>query len=130
LPRRRNRTCHQTLLDIAIAATTPAPFEGLLPRHFSSRRKDTLMEAVQRGLRVPPHEHPQRLRFLSRRQTEGERRRYLELEERRNRRAAELELDPTLIASRATLLALAADWEQHNGELMDWQRELLNPKAE
>jgi hypothetical protein len=41
-------------------------------------------------------------------------------------KAAELALDPTLIASRATLLALAGDWNRHKSELMDWQRELYN----
>jgi hypothetical protein len=70
------------------------------------------------------------LRSQSRRQSEAERRRFLELETRRNQKAAELALDPTLIASRATLLALAGDWDRHKGELMDWQRELLTPPAE
>jgi hypothetical protein len=37
-----------------------------------------------------------------------------------------LDLDPTLIASRATLLALAEDWNSHQGGLMDWQRDLLS----
>jgi len=30
-----------------------------------------------------------------------------------------------LIASRATLLALAEDWDCHQGDLMNWQRDLL-----
>jgi hypothetical protein len=65
------------------------------------------------------------LRFHSRRQTEAERRRFMTLEQGRNRRAEELHLDPTLIASRATLIALAFDWEQGKGDLMEWQREIL-----
>jgi ribonuclease D len=118
---------HETIINLAEAATSHSRIEGLLPRHFSARRKDGLQEAIQRGLRVAPPEHPQPLRSHSRRQSEAERRRYLELESRRNQKAAELALDPTLIASRATLLALASDWDRHRGELMDWQRELLNP---
>jgi len=117
---------HETLINVALVATARGQMEGLLPRHFSSRRKDGLQEAIQRGLHMQPQEHPHPLRFQSRRQTETERRRFLELENLRNQRAAELNLDPTLIASRATLLALAGDWERHKGDLMDWQRELLN----
>jgi hypothetical protein len=47
------------------------------------------------------------------------------MEQGRNRCADELQLDPTLIASRATLIALSDDWDRHSGELMDWQREIL-----
>ena len=61
----------------------------------------------------------------SHRQTEAERRRFEELEERRNVRAAELEIDPTLIASRATLLALASHWETAVADLMSWQKEII-----
>ena len=55
----------------------------------------------------------------------AEKRRYDGLRQRRDRRAAELNIDPTLIASRATLSSLARDWEKHQGSLMQWQRELL-----
>ena len=81
------------------------------------------------GLARPPGEHPDYLQTRSHRQTEAERRRFTELEQRRNTRAAELEIDPTLIASRATLLSLASRWEQAAAELMSWQRELLGTSA-
>jgi ribonuclease D len=118
---------HETLIQIADVATTHGQIESLLPRHFSSRRKDGLQEAIQRGRHAPAQEHPQPLRSQSRRQSEAERRRFVGLESLRNQKAAELALDPTLIASRATLLALAGDWNRHKIELMDWQRELLTP---
>ena len=120
---------HETLIDIAYLATGNGQVEALLPRHFSTRRKDGLHNAIQKGLHIGPLEHPQPLRSYSRRQTEAERRRFTDLEALRNKRAADLALDPTLIASRATLLALATDWDQHQIELMDWQRELLTPPA-
>jgi ribonuclease D len=116
---------HEALVDIAVAATDHSPIDSLLPRHFSARRKDGLLEAIEKGLALKPEEQPQPLRSASRRQTEAERRRFLELERKRNDRAAKLDLDPTLIASRATLTALAHDWNAHQEELMDWQRELL-----
>jgi ribonuclease D len=116
---------HDTIINIALAATSHSQMDNLLPRHFSARRKEGLQEAIQRGLQLEAAQHPQPLRGHSRRQTEAERRRFMELENRRNQEAAELVLDPTLIASRATLLALAADWNRHQGELMAWQRDIL-----
>jgi hypothetical protein len=47
------------------------------------------------------------------------------LEKRRDAHAHQLGIDPTLIASRATLMELARDWDKHAPELMNWQRELL-----
>ena len=49
-----------------------------------------------------------------------------DLEKRRNRAAGQLGIDPTLIASRAMLVMLAKDWNAHQSELMNWQRELLS----
>ena len=48
-----------------------------------------------------------------------------EITTRARRIAQELGIDPTLIASRATLILLAQDWPRHQLELMEWQRELL-----
>jgi hypothetical protein len=53
----------------------------------------------------------------------------IELERRRDRCAAELGIDATLIASRAMLVLLAKDWEMHQQELMSWQRELLTSSS-
>jgi ribonuclease D len=122
---------HEALVEIAAAAVEQRPFEHLLPRHFSHRRQEGLGRAIQAGLALSPMEHPDYLRNHSRRQTEAERRRFVQLEKRRNARAAELEIDPTLIASRAMLLALAAHWERASAELMQWQKELIdNPRGE
>lgn len=117
---------HETLVNISHAVIEHRPIADLLPRHFSPRRADGLSEAIQKGLAVTPDEHPHILRYNSRRQTEAQRQRFNQLEQKRNARATDLDLDPTLIASRATLLALAEDWSQHQGDLMDWQRELLS----
>jgi ribonuclease D len=116
---------HEALVDISAAVIEHRPIGHLLPRHFSPRRTDGLNEAIQKGLAVSPGEHPQILRSHSRRHTEAQRQRFAQLEQRRNSRALELDLDPTLIASRATLLALAEDWNSHQIDLMDWQRDLL-----
>jgi len=116
---------HDALVEIAAASVELRSFEHLLPRHFSARRRDGLLNAIQRGLDLPTESHPGYLENKCHRQTAAERHRFEALEKRRNEIAAGLNLDPTLIASRATLLALAEDWEMACGELMPWQKELL-----
>jgi ribonuclease D len=116
---------HETLTHLAIAATDSQDIEPLLPRRFSDRRREGLRQAIAAGRALPACEHPEPLRFTSRRLSESERRRLSELERRRDARAAQLGLDPALIAPRATLLDLARNWDKHAPELMNWQRELL-----
>jgi ribonuclease D len=75
---------------------------------------------------LPPQQHPHPLRSMPRRQSEEERKRFEQLQKRRDKQATELGIDPTLIASRATLLSLAQDYEGTRKELMHWQRDLLD----
>jgi len=116
---------HETLVEIAGAAANSKPIEPFLPRHFSERRRAGLMSAIARGLGISPEAHPTILRNISRRPSEAERQRFLELQDRRDAKAAELAIDPTLIASRSVLSDLAHNWEKYTSELMTWQRELL-----
>lgn len=117
---------HQALVEIAAASATERPIEPFLPKHLSERRRSGILKAVARGLGIPPDGHPKVLRNIGRRPLEAERRRYGELQKRRDARAAALNIDPTLIASRATLSDLAHDWDKHSPELMSWQLALLN----
>ncbi len=117
---------HQSLVEIAAAATESRPIQPFLPKHMSERRRGTLNKAVARGLAIPPEHLPNPLNFNHRHHpSEAERRRFMDLERRRNHRAGELGIDPTLIASRGILSDLAHDWGKHAPELMNWQRELL-----
>jgi ribonuclease D len=116
---------HETLVNLAAAAVTERPIETFLPRHLSERRRSGVMKAIARGLGVSPEQHPKVLRKIGRRPSEAERQRYLELQRRRDARAAELGIESTLIASRAVLSDLAHDFERHAPELMKWQKELL-----
>jgi len=112
--------------DIMVTLAGAAPqrdLEELLPRYLTPRRRKGILQAVHLGL--GESHPPQLLKRRGRRLTEAEKRRLHALEERRNQRATELALDPTLIASRATLIALASDWNSHQSELLPWQRELL-----
>jgi ribonuclease D len=116
---------HEKLVNIATAAAAHKSVEHLLPTRMSPRRRESLLEAVNIGLVLPAAQHPEILRHKFHRPTEAEMRRYRELEKLRDARAHELNIDPTLIASRATLSELAGDWNKHAPELMNWQRQLL-----
>lgn len=119
---------HETLVDLAAAAAAHRPLEPLLPKHLSPRRREGLLRAVRAGLRLSADQHPEPRLHFGRRPTETERRRFFELQRRRDAQARRLGIDPALIASRATLAELAHDWERHAPHLMRWQRELLESR--
>src|SRR5439155_14029150 len=114
----------ETMVDLADAAVQSRPWKEILPRHLSTRRRNGILGAIETGIAL--EKLPGVLRPAPYRQSESEKKRMLELERRRNGRAAELEIDPTLIASRAMLVLLAKDWDTRQRELMKWQRELLS----
>ena len=89
------------------------------------RRRDNLFAAIQAAQAVPPEKFPEKIHHRSQRPTEAEFRRFREMEKRRDQRAQELGLDPTLIAPKSVLGDLARNWDRHAPELMNWQRELL-----
>ncbi len=118
---------HETMIAISAAASSQQPFDRLIPPRMHPRRKESLLAALRVGLALPPETFPPVVRHYSKRPTEQEFRRFREIEQRRDRRANELGLDPTIIASKATLGDLARDWEKYSENLMTWQRELLTP---
>jgi ribonuclease D len=122
---------HDALVNIAAAATQAQPIEPFLPRHISERRRGGLLKAVAHALALSVDHHPKILRHASRRPSEGEKRRFIDLQKRRDAQATALGIDPTLIASRGMLSDLAFDWDKHSLELMTWQRELFKgpPRA-
>ena len=118
---------HEKLVSIATAAAAHKPIDPLLPPRMSPRRRTGLSQTVKAALALPSERHPEIIRHQFHRPTEAEMQRFHDLEKHRDQRAHELGIDPTLIASRATLSELADDWDQHAPELMNWQRELLTP---
>ena len=111
-----------TMIDISIAAVEGRPYEGFIPNRFSPRRQTALLKAVQHGLQSP--DKPQLIRAVHYRQSAEEKRRYHELEKKRNRHAQDLSIDPTVIASRSALVELARLRGGEDG-LMEWQGALL-----
>lgn len=114
------------LVGVATAAADGKDFDHLLPHRFSPRRRAELADAVAKALALPPERLPHPApREASPRLNAAHRKALEELTHRRDARAAELKIDPTLIASRATLLALVTQREAARKSLMRWQEQLL-----
>lgn len=113
----------EAMVKLAADAVAGRDLEALFPHYLTPRRRKGVAKAVATGL--AEKQLPQPLRSRGRRLNEAEKRRLLDFERRRNRRAEELGIDATLIASRAALVALAGNWKEHEAELLPWQKELL-----
>jgi ribonuclease D len=119
---------HERLLALASEAVRH-PDQVPLPRHLSPARQNSLADAIHRAMQLPEDQCPHHLKRVGRRLTEAQVRRAEAIKSIRDRQAAELGIDPSLIAPRTTLLDLAHDWDRHFAALMRWQQELLKPAA-
>lgn len=115
----------ETMCGIAELSVAGQNWERLLSKRFHPARAQTLRLTVQAAAQFGPEHWPEIPRHRTRRQSEAEKRRAREIEDHRNKVATDLALDPTLIASRFMINRLAEDWDTHAGELMNWQRQLL-----
>jgi ribonuclease D len=117
---------NEDLLDAAAKFVS-----GSVPdyRHFSFRRRQAFREAAQTALQAPESEWPVSHRHSGTRPTTETIQRAEELRRRRNKSAEELGLEPSFIAPRSTLEAIAADDTRAATLLVPWQRELLDVSA-
>ena len=94
-------------------------------RHFSTRRRQGFREAAERGLRLSESEWPVWAKRRGTRPTREMERAAEELRRRRDAVADAHGLEPSLIAPRGALDAVAADESQSEALLVPWQRSLL-----
>jgi len=94
-------------------------------KHFSSRRRQAFREAARVALAAPESDWPVLPRRYGTRPTAETVRRTEELRRRRDKSAEELGLEPSFIAPRGTLEAIAADHARAATLLVPWQHELL-----
>lgn len=120
---------NELLLRLATAADegdSAAAFEALrLGKR--ERLRPTLLKALQAGLRRDPESLPRRRSAFPERQplSAEELDRQEKIRAQRDAAAQRLDLDPTLIASRAQLAQLAREPEKLGEHLLPWQAELL-----
>jgi ribonuclease D len=94
-------------------------------KQFSARRRETFRKAAKVGLQAPQSDWPVMRRRSGTRPTVATLRRAEKLRERRDKSANQLRLEPSFIASRGALEAIAADPSRTATLLVPWQRELL-----
>ncbi len=117
---------HDALVTIAERAAAHHSYDLFVPARFSQRRSYALREVVAQAMALGESDVPHPPCPQGRRQTMAERHRLSRLRHRRDRQAAELGLEPALIASRSMLVSLAHNWEANAAQLLPWQRELLS----
>jgi ribonuclease D len=116
---------HETLVALAAASIHTETGHSSSPGRISPRWRKGIEGAIKAGLAVPEADWPVAERRVGPRLSRSQKRRYDDLRRRRDEQATQLGLDPSVIASRAALVALAAGGELQPGGLMCWQRELL-----
>lgn len=94
-------------------------------RHFSARRRHGFRGAAERGLSLPEEQWPVRPKRRGTRPTREMERAAEELRRRRDAVADAHGLEPSLIAPRGALDAVAADGSRSEALLVPWQRDLL-----
>ncbi len=94
-------------------------------KHFSERRRRAFREAAERALKMPEKNWPVRPKRSGTRPTAEVIKRTEKLRSNRDHAAKELHIEPSFIAPRATLEAIAADPSRAEALLVPWQREML-----
>jgi ribonuclease D len=97
--------------------------------HFSARRRRAFREAAEYAVKLPKEAWPIPRPRLGTRPTTEMKARTEELKRRRDRGAQRLELDPSFVASRGALEALATNEKNGAAMLVPWQREVLGIPA-
>jgi ribonuclease D len=110
------------LLEIAHAAV-----RGETPqfRHFSERRTRDFRAAIGEALALKEEEWPKTRRRRGERPTREMERAVEAMRKRRDEAAHDLKIEPSFIAPRATIDAIAADKTRGEQLLVPWQRYLL-----
>ena len=93
--------------------------------HLRGSRRHRFDQAVAAALALSPEEWPKVIRKPRLRPNPEQETRFRALREKRDRAAASLQLDPSLIAPKATLERLACEPDQAPSVLMPWQLEAM-----
>ena len=96
-----------------------------LPRHFRPDRRRRFQAALKQAAGIDAADHPKRQRGVRRRRDRDFDQRVAELITSRNKVAEELDIDGSVIASRAMIEAYCADDPDHGEQWMGWQKECL-----
>ncbi|MGA0900297.1 MAG: ribonuclease D [Luteolibacter sp.] len=96
-----------------------------LPGHYRQGRRQRFAEALAEARSLSEQEWPQRIKGQRTRRPTDFDNKLDALMSRRNQAAQKLDIDPSLIASRAALEALAGAQQDGAEMLLNWQKKLL-----
>lgn len=116
---------HDDMVMVAAQASHVAFNELRLPPRFSARRRETLLDAIERGLRTHERDLPKRKPREFNHPDVQMLRRFHTLKKKRDETAAKHQIDPTLIAPKADLLELVRDPKSAEHHMLPWQLSLL-----
>ena len=101
--------------------------EITLPKYFRSSRRKNFYTALDEAKKVPENMWPKRVRGEKRRvKDDAFEGRCAALAEKRDALAAELDIEASLVISKASIEAISANEVESASVLMHWQRELLD----
>ena len=114
------------MIAIAMSAADEKTISYLLPHRMPDYRKNSLKKSVKHGMQLNERECPVRHKPPPRKNiSPTQKKRVAEIQERRDRQAENLKIDPTIIASRSTMIRLACETEDIVDVMLPWQLELL-----
>lgn len=117
------------ILNNDLLLTFSAAFDSsqtVNPRHLRGERRARFFGAANSALQLPEPEWPKMIRKPRLRTTQEQETRFRALKKIRDSVATDLQLDPTLIAPKATLEQLSRNETEALEGLMPWQRSCLN----
>jgi len=129
--RRRNRPpffilSPEAMIALANTAAQNQSIIHLLPKRMPDHRKDIIRQRIKAGMQINEADCPPRHKAPPRKHiTPAQKRRLTEIQAKRDRRADDLAIDPTLIASRTTMVRLACEADGVLEDVLPWQQELL-----
>jgi ribonuclease D len=111
------------LIDWSLAIAKGGALE--FPRNIRARRQRRLELALEKARNLPKSEWPVRPKSRGRRWDDRQEAEYARYAKKRDQVAEELDIDPSILASRAVLERLVWREEEPDRLLLPWQRALL-----
>lgn len=103
--------------------------QEMVPRHLAGARRSRFLAAAELAMNLPQTEWPVPIRKVRSRPTSEQQRLYSHYKAIRDKVASGLKLDPSIIAPKAALEAIAAEANAATERLMPWQCALLEIKG-
>lgn len=115
-----------TMIAIANTAAAGKGIGDLLPRRMPDHRKGAVRKQVKAAMQIPEPECPVKHKAPPRKHiSPSQKKRFGEIQKQRDAEAQKLKIDPTIIASRSTMVRLACEAEGVFTDVLPWQQQLL-----